>query len=688
MANRLALVANKTIGQSQTAFQKGRNILEGVVILHETLHELQKKKQSGLVLKIDFEKAYDKVSWQFLQQVLRMKGFSQKWCMWIDRIVSGGNVGVMVNDELGHFFQTKKGLRQGDPLSPLLFNIAADMLAILIDRSIKLGHFQGLIPHLVEGGVSILQYADDTVLFLEDDLEKAENLKLVLCAFEKLSGLKINFHKSEIFLFGEAKDKVNEYVYLFGCKEGAMPFKYLGIPMSPRKLSKKDWALVEERFQKKLASWKGKVLSSGGRLVLINSVLSSLPMFMMSFFRIPKGVLSRLNYYRSRFYWQCDEHKKKYRLAKWSILCKPKSLGGLGIIDLDTQNKCLLSKWMFKLFNEEGKWQELLRNKYLRNRTLTQAERRKGDSQFWSGLMEIKDEFLAKGRLVVGDGNRFRFWEDWWIGNEPLMNKFPSLYDIVRKKNVTVAKVMSTVPLGASFRRGLSGENRARWFELVSAVLGVQLHMRVDSFVWSLGKTFTVKSMYNSLMGASGIPVDCRTWKLRVPLKIKIFLWYLKQGVILTKDNLAKRQWKGCTKCCFCENEESIQHLFFECPMARLMWFAISMSFGFRQPTNVSHIFGPWISGFPPEFRNQVLIGVAAMCWALWLCRNDVVFQRSKPNSCLQVIFRGAYWIRSWAILSKEEKREELLTGCRRLETAGLDLFGKHGWNVLRRLHN
>jgi hypothetical protein len=90
--------------------------------------------------------------------------------------------------------------------------------------------------------------------------------------------------------------------------------------MSPRKLSNRDWRMVEERFQKKLSSWKGKMLSSGGRLVLINSgVLSSLPMCMMSFFRIPKGVLEKLDYYRSRFFWQCDEHKK-YRLAKWSIL--------------------------------------------------------------------------------------------------------------------------------------------------------------------------------------------------------------------------------------------------------------------------------------------------------------------------------------------------------------------------------
>jgi hypothetical protein len=149
----------------------------------------------------------------------------------------------------------------------------------------------------------------------------------VLSAFEKLSGLKINFHKSEIFCFGETRDKSEDFVRLFGCKEGEFPFRYLGIPMSPKRLSNKDWRMVEERFQKKLSSWKGKMLSSGGRLVLINSVLSSLPMYMMSFFRIPKGVLEKLDYYRSRFFWQCDDHKKKYRLAKWSIIHKPRSVG-------------------------------------------------------------------------------------------------------------------------------------------------------------------------------------------------------------------------------------------------------------------------------------------------------------------------------------------------------------------------
>jgi hypothetical protein len=135
-----------------------------------------------------------------------------------------------------------------------------------------------------------------------------------------LSGLKINFHKSELYCFGKAKEHEREYAQLFGCRAGSTPFRYLGIPMHHKRLSNKHWSMIEEKFQKKLASWKGNLLSVGGRLVLINSVLTSIAMSMLSFFEVPKGVLKKLDYYRSRYFWQCDEHKKQYRLTKWSII--------------------------------------------------------------------------------------------------------------------------------------------------------------------------------------------------------------------------------------------------------------------------------------------------------------------------------------------------------------------------------
>ncbi|WVZ94415.1 hypothetical protein U9M48_040308, partial [Paspalum notatum var. saurae] len=368
---RINMVAQKVIQPSQSAFLLGRYILEGVTILRETIHELHLKKLNGVIFKVDFKKAYDNVKWPFLQQTLRMKRFSPLWCQWIQQFVSKGSVAVKVNNDVGRCFQTNKGLRQGDPLSPILFNLVVDMLVIFITRAKENGQVQGLVPHLVDGGLSILQYAHDTILFMEHNLEQAKNMKIILCAFEKLS---TNF-----------------------------------------------WL--------------------------------SLAIFMMSFFEVPKDILKKLDFYRSTFLWQGDSYKKKYRLARWEILCLPKEQGGLGIRNL---NICLLSQWLYKLINEEGAWQNILKKKYLEMRAL------------------------------VGDGLQ-------------------------------------------------------KWEELVSKIALVQLDDQPDSIKWNLSKhgCFTVNSMYNHL------------------------------GVILTKDNLLRRHWSGDGRCCFCDTNETIQHLFFDCHVAR-----------------------------------------------------------------------------------------------------------------------
>jgi hypothetical protein len=201
----------------------------------------------------------------------------------------------------------------------MLFNIVADMLDIMIERAKVDGLIEGVVPHLVDGGLSILQYADDTILFMEHDFEKARNVKWILSAFEQLSGLKINFHKSELYCFGEAQDDVSADADLFGRGQGQFLIRYLGIPIHYRRLTIAEWKLVKERLQKCLSSWKGKLLSMGGRLVLINSVLTNMLLHMISFFILPKGVHDKLDYYRSRLFWEGDSEKKKSRLARWNI---------------------------------------------------------------------------------------------------------------------------------------------------------------------------------------------------------------------------------------------------------------------------------------------------------------------------------------------------------------------------------
>jgi hypothetical protein len=136
----------EVIRSTQSTFIPGRNILE----------ELHWKKLDGVLFKIYFKKAYDEFNWSFIQQALRTKGFPPLWCAWVARFVQGGRVRIRGNDDIGHYFQTLKGLRQGDPLYPMLCNIVADILDIFIARAKEDGQVGGLIPQLVEGGVSIL----------------------------------------------------------------------------------------------------------------------------------------------------------------------------------------------------------------------------------------------------------------------------------------------------------------------------------------------------------------------------------------------------------------------------------------------------------------------------------------------------------------------------------------------------
>jgi len=180
-------------------------------------------------------------------------------------------------------------------------------------------------------------------------------------------------------------------------------------------------------------------------------------MFMLSFLEIPKGVRKRLDFYRSRFFWQSDENKKKYQLTKWNIICRPKEQGGLGIEVLELKNKCLLSKWLYKLLHGRGVWHDILHNKYLSNKTLSQVGAKPTDSPFWKSLMRVKDDFFKRGSFNIGDGLQTRFWEDIWLGDVPLAQQYPSLYNIVQRKDVTVASALSHLPLSIGFRRTLIG---------------------------------------------------------------------------------------------------------------------------------------------------------------------------------------------------------------------------------------
>ena len=135
---------------------------------------------------------------------------------------------------------------------------------------------------------------------------------------------------------------------------------------------------------------------------------------------------------------------------------------------------------------------------------------------------------------------------------------------------------------------------------------------------------FSVDSMYRVPI-QSVVPVNSnkKIWKMKIPLKTKVFAWYLRRGVILTKDNLAKRNWHGSKKCVFCSHDESIKHLFFQCEFGRSIWSAIQIGSTLYPPRSVAKNFGNWLNGVGPRFKLLIRVGAIVVIWSLWLCRND-----------------------------------------------------------------
>ncbi|XP_047051186.1 ABC transporter G family member 41-like [Lolium rigidum] len=203
---------------------------EGVLALHEIAHELHAKRLGGLLLKLDFEKAYDRVNWDFLREILQRKGFSDMNVHRLMQLVMGGQTAINVNGEVGPFFHNARGVRQGDPLSPIMFDFLVDGLAAMLAKANSAGHIRGVVSHLIPGGVTHLQYADDTLVMIEPSDLGIANLKFLLLCFENMSGLKINFDKSEVFVTGVTEPEQRRVAHMLNCKLGKLPMKYLGIP--------------------------------------------------------------------------------------------------------------------------------------------------------------------------------------------------------------------------------------------------------------------------------------------------------------------------------------------------------------------------------------------------------------------------------------------------------------------------
>jgi mannosylglycoprotein endo-beta-mannosidase len=457
-------------------------------------------------------------------------------------------------------------------------------------------------------------------------------------------------------------EKAIGYAEILNCATGTWPIKYLGVPVSSSKLHVRDWVPVDEKMLGRLDGWKGSALSLGGRLILLNSSLSSIPTYYMSMHLLPQTILKRMDRTRKKFFWQGGGEKKKYHLVKWLKITSPKSKGGLGVKDLRKMNLSLLCKWWWKLEFEEGMWQEIVRKKYKIFQGISGLQRKPRNSSAWNDLLKVK-QLYVKGRIMIlGNGKRIDFWEDAWCGMVALKDKFRGLYDICSDQKVSVEE-MAQRGWRLTFRRWLNESQQTQLRQLRDMLFTCALSNEKDrvKWVWEKSGAFSVKSMYNHLFRSERNDPKKALWKAKIPMKVKIFMWLVDANAILTKDILSRKNWQGDKRCFFCNVFESIEHLFFDCYMSRYIWSLVAHIMGAVCRPSSFEQFWVWVDRYMHNYKKVHMVGLSAICWAVWKSRNAIHFEKKAIRSPTEIICLASSLLIYWAGLQKDESTKQAL---------------------------
>lgn len=292
LARRLKRFMPSLLGQTQTTFIKGRHISDSILLANEVVHAIKTNKTSGVVFKIDFEKAFDRVQWGFVYEILEQMNFHHKWIKWIKGIFETTRISVLVNGAPTQEFSPNRGLRQGDPLSPLIFNLVGEVLSLLLNKAMSLGLFDGISLPGCKLKLSHLQFADDVLLFISGGDQSLLGIKRVLQCFQILSGMKINFNKSHLHGFRQNAAFISEWAELLGCQEGGSSFKYLGASIGSTTRRGSFWQPLIDRIRAKIKSLHSENISIAGKVIILKSIIDSLPVYWFGLYQLPKIVVS------------------------------------------------------------------------------------------------------------------------------------------------------------------------------------------------------------------------------------------------------------------------------------------------------------------------------------------------------------------------------------------------------------
>ncbi|GJV78097.1 RNA-directed DNA polymerase, eukaryota, reverse transcriptase zinc-binding domain protein [Tanacetum coccineum] len=665
LANRLLVVLGDLVNDVQSAFIANRQILNGPFILNEVVQWCKRKKKQSMIFKVDFEKAYDSVRWDYLDDVLNKFGFDEKWRGWIQSCLISSRGSIMVNGSPTREFQLHKGLKQGDPLSPFLFILIMESLHISVQRVVDTGMLRGITlgPSLQ---ISHLFYVDDAVFMGQWSELNIDTITQMLACFYRALGLRINMNKSKLMGIYVDSYKVDQAATKIGCATLTAPFSYLGSTVGGNMSQIKSWDEIIMKVEARLSKWKMKTLSIGGRLTLLKSVLGLIPIYHMSIFKVPKMVLRKLESIRCRFFHGIENNERKPIWVKWNKVLASKERGGLGVSSLFALNRALLFKWVWRFRSQnDSLWARVIRGIHGDDGKLG-ATVTHHHSSIWLDIIQEVDSLKRQGmdlvgfiRKKVGDGNGTLFWEDTWKGDVAFKVLYPRIYALDSAKSVSVASKLSQNSITRSFRRDpRGGTEQSQFNALMQIIDGITLADMSDRWVWVMEGSgeFSVAST-RRLIDKYFLPdVTTKTrWITGVPIKVNIHAWRVKLDCLPTRLNISKRGMLiDSILCPSCNIAiESSNHAFFECNIAKEVfrkitrWWDISC-----MEVSCYEDWLTWLLNLPLHSKHKHLLeGVCYISWWLiWIFRNKSIFGSDPPlKSSLfdDVVARSFIWMKA-----------------------------------------
>ncbi|XP_022030846.1 uncharacterized protein LOC110931776 [Helianthus annuus] len=648
LADRIKGSLGGLVNINQSAFIPGRRISDNILLTQELMHNYHLHKgKPRCAFKIDIQKAYDTVSWSFLKSILIKFGFPSRMVDWIMTCVSTVSFSLSVNGNLCGYFKGKRGLRQGDPISPYLFTLVMEVLSLLLQKAADQHPAFRYHDKCKQQKIINVSFADDLFLFINPDMVSVKVMRDTLELFTRMSGLTPNLAKSTTFFCNVSHVVKQEIRSLLPFQEGELPVKYLGVPLISTKLMYKDCKILVDRVDKKIDHWMNKTLSFAGRLQLIKSVISAMHIYWASVFMLPARIIGDIEKRMRNFLWSGGLNKVSHPKVAWKNVFLPKTEGGLGIRRIQDMNKALLANHVWSiLLKRESLWVKWAHSYRIKGKNFWDIPFRGSMTWGWRKILKLRASIRQFTWYEIGNGRSTNAWHDNWCNHSPL-----GAFITPRRIHGAGFNMSSKVADLVSHRSEWIWPSS--WLQLYPGLMSLVppiLNQNVpDKLLWkdryAKHREFSTYEAWDNVR-SRGEEVHWAelVWFSQCIPRHSFHMWLVIKNKLKTQDRMGIWDAGSATNlnlmCCpLCWNgKDSRDHLFFQCSFGLQVWNMVKdLAYMETVDANWDSIMN-WFYQNPSGKSSEFLVGkmvVAASTYFIWQERNNRLFSTKQREATL-----------------------------------------------------